>query len=93
MKGEILDTAYISYAIRSIGAIVLIFGLYKKNWISANSVKLAFIGGSIVTLVFVVLQKYNIFDFDKTYAAIISALIFITIGNLYSTYKYKQAKQ
>lgn len=90
MKGEILDTAYISYAIRSIGAIVLIFGLYKKNWISANSVKLAFVGGTIVTLLFTVLQKYNIVNFDKTFAAIISSLIFITIGNLYSTYLYKK---
>jgi Na+(H+)/acetate symporter ActP len=34
IHGAILDAAYVSYAIRAIGAIVIILGIYRKGWIS-----------------------------------------------------------
>lgn len=76
----VLDSAYISYAIRAIGAIVIVFGLYFKGWITPFSVKLAFIGGTIAVFVCIIADKLKWFHVDKTYGAVIFTLIAIVIG-------------
>jgi SSS family solute:Na+ symporter len=76
----VLDSAYISYAIRAIGAIVIIFGIYFKGWITPFTVKLAFIGGTIAVFVCIIADKFKWFHIDKTYGAVIFTLIAIVIG-------------
>ncbi|MDA3837922.1 MAG: sodium:solute symporter family protein [Candidatus Delongbacteria bacterium] len=83
IHGAILEAAYVSYAIRAIGAIVIILGIYKRNWITSTGVVLAFIGGTITIFVCILANKMGWFSVDKTYGAIISAVIFILIGNLW----------
>lgn len=78
----ILDAAYVSYAIRAIGAIVIVLGIYKKSWISALSVKLAFIGGTAAIFMCLLGAQMNWFHIDKTYGAVVFTIIFIIIGNL-----------
>lgn len=77
----ILDVAYVSYAIRSIGAIVIILGIYKRNWITSYAVKLAFIGGTSAIFIFLFASQMNWFHIDKTYGAVVFAILFIVIGN------------
>lgn len=76
----ILDSAYISYAIRAIGAIVIIAGIYFRGFIDMFSVKLAFIGGTIAVFLCVIANKFDWFHLDKTYGAIIFALLSLVIG-------------
>lgn len=82
LRGGILDMAYISYAIRGIGAIVILLGIYKRNWITITGVRWAFIGGSAVIFICILAQKFNWFSIDKTYGAIAAALIFIILGTI-----------
>jgi solute:Na+ symporter, SSS family len=79
-QSGILDSAYISYAIRAIGAIVIIFGIYFKGWISPFSVKLAFTGGTLAVFICLLADKLNWFYVDKTYGAVIFAFIALIIG-------------
>jgi SSS family solute:Na+ symporter len=44
--GAILDTAYISYGIRAIGAIVIILGVYGAGFITPTGVRASFICGT-----------------------------------------------
>ncbi|MBN2789846.1 MAG: hypothetical protein JXR69_06630, partial [Candidatus Delongbacteria bacterium] len=78
---SVLDAAYISYAIRAIGAIVIIFGIYKKNWITETGVIYAFIGGTLTIFACVFGKSFGWFSVDKTYGAVVSAIVFIIIGN------------
>ncbi len=93
IKGGVLDIAYVSYAIRGIGAIVIILGIYKKGWISAMGVKLAFIGGTISIFVCMLGNQMKWFFIDKTYGAIVAAIIFIIIGNIWEKLKQKRNNQ
>ncbi|MFO8062440.1 MAG: sodium:solute symporter family protein [bacterium] len=86
-RGGILDMAYVSYAIRGIGAIVIIMGIYRRKWITVTGVRWAFIGGTIVIFICLIAQHYGWFYIDKTYGAIVSALIFITLGTLWDKIK------
>jgi SSS family solute:Na+ symporter len=79
-QSGILDSAYISYAIRAIGAIVIIGGIYFRGWIDAFSVKLAFIGGTIAVFTCILAGKMGWFNIDKTYGAVIFAIIALLIG-------------
>jgi len=88
-KGAILDAAYVSYAIRSIGAIVIILGLYARHWISILAVKLAFSVGTISIIITVIGNKLELFKIEETYIGIGSALICIIIGNMISKYNKK----
>lgn len=81
-RGGILDMAYVSYAIRGIGAIVILLGIYRRNWITVTGVRWAFIGGTIVIFICIIAQKFGWFSIDKTYGAIVAALIFIILGTL-----------
>ncbi|HMM10602.1 MAG TPA: sodium:solute symporter family protein [Bacteroidales bacterium] len=78
----ILDAAYVSYAIRSIGAIVILLGIYKRNWINALGVKMAFIGGTAAIFICMLADQMNWFHVDKTYGAVVFGIIFIILGKL-----------
>lgn len=91
-KGAILDTAYISYGIRAIGAIVILGGIYLRGWISVLGVKLAFIGGTMAVMFNIavsaaarrleILEKGENF-FENTWVAVFAALLFIIAGNIF----------
>ena len=91
IKGAVLDAGYFSYAIRAIGAIVILLGIYKLNWISQYAVRFAFIGGTLAIIFSLVAKKLEWFEIDKTYASIIATIFFILVGNLYS--KLKKSKE
>lgn len=86
----ILDAAYVSYAIRSIGAIVILLGIYKRNWINALGVKMAFIGGTIAIFVCILADQMKWFHVDKTYGAVIFGILFIILGNALKPGKSKK---
>lgn len=79
-QSGILDSAYISYAIRAIGAIVIIAGIYFKGWIDAFAAKLAFIGGTMAVFLCILAAKLGWFNIDKTYGAVIFAIIALIVG-------------
>ncbi len=87
IHGAILEAAYVSYAIRAIGAIVIVLGIYKRNWITSTGVILAFFGGTISIFVCVIAKDQDWFSVDKTYGAVISAIVFILIGNLWEKHR------
>jgi SSS family solute:Na+ symporter len=87
IHGAVLDAGYISYAIRAIGAIVIILGIYKLSWITEYAVRFAFIGGTLAILFSLVARRMEWFDLDKTYASIIATIFFILLGNIYSKYR------
>ncbi|HAN78292.1 MAG TPA: hypothetical protein DCQ31_11260, partial [Bacteroidales bacterium] len=76
----ILDAAYISYAIRAIGAIVIVGGIYMRGYITPFTVKLAFVGGTAAVFLCLIADKFGWFHMDKTYGAVIFALIAVVIG-------------
>jgi SSS family solute:Na+ symporter len=79
---SVLDAAYISYAIRAIGAIVILLGIYKKGWINALGVQMAFIGGTATIIICVLAQSMGWFSVDKTYGAVGAAIFFIALGKI-----------
>ena len=89
MSAGILDSAYISYAIRAIGAIVIVVGIYAKGWLTGLGVKIAFIGGTIAVFVCVIAENYGWFKFDKTYGAVIFAVLALIIGYIFDKSKRK----
>jgi len=90
IKGAILDAGYFSYAIRAIGAIVILLGIYRLKWISRHAVQFAFIGGIFAIILSLVAKKLGWFEIDKTFASIIATVFFIIIGNLYSRFLHKK---
>jgi SSS family solute:Na+ symporter len=86
IKGAILDAGYFSYAIRAIGAIVILLGIYKIKWISKHAVYFAFIGGTLAIILSIIAKKFGWFEIDKTYASIIATIFFIVVGNIYTKY-------
>jgi len=89
-QSGILDSAYISYAIRAIGAIVIIAGIYFRGWIDAFAVKLAFIGGTLAVFICILAAKMGWFNIDKTYGAVIFAILALIVG--YIRRKFIHAK-
>jgi len=83
-KGGILDMSYISYAIRAIGAVIILVALYKRNWINLLGLKLAFVGGTISVFFFMIAKQLHWFDINKTYGSLAVAIMFIIIGRLVS---------
>ncbi|HPD96600.1 MAG TPA: hypothetical protein PLA24_12000, partial [Tenuifilaceae bacterium] len=92
VKGAILDAGYFSYAIRAIGAIVILLGIYKIKWITQHAVRFAFVGGTLAIVLSIVAKKYGWFDIDKTYASIIATIFFIIVGNLYTKFFVNKKK-
>ncbi len=89
-KAGVLDSAYISYAIRAIGAIVIIAGIYFRGWIDVFTVKLAFIGGTIAVFLCIIAAKLNWFQLDKTYGAVLFALAALAFGYIRRKYFVKE---
>ncbi len=83
IRGAILDSGYVSYAIRAIGAIVVLLGIYRSAWISSLAANLAFIIGTAATLLCVLANRLHWFSVDKTYGAVATALLVIILVNLY----------
>ncbi|HDP76398.1 MAG TPA: sodium:solute symporter family protein [Bacteroidales bacterium] len=79
-KAGVLDSAYVSYAIRAIGAIVIISGIYFRGWIDVFTVKLAFIGGTLAVFLCIVANKLGWFYLDKTYGAVLFTMLSILVG-------------
>lgn len=90
-QSGILDMAYVSYAIRAIGAIVVVTGIYLKGWIRPLAVKLSFIGGTVVIFICMIAAKLHWFVIDKTLAAVVAALIFILTGNIIAAIRGEKA--
>jgi Na+/proline symporter len=90
IKGAVLDAGYVSYAIRAIGAIVILLGIYKLKWISQHAVRFAFIGGTFAIILSLIAKKMGWFEIDKTYASIIATVFFIIVGNLYTRFIHKK---
>jgi solute:Na+ symporter, SSS family len=86
IHGAILDAAYVSYAIRAIGAIVIILGIYKRGWISSEGVRWAFTGGTVSVLIAVIGNKAGWFSIEETFVGVGSAIVFIIAGNAWSKY-------
>jgi len=82
LKGAGLDPAYISYAIRAIGAIVIVTGLYSRKLVTPLGVKLSFIIGTIAIFFTMLAQQRGWFEMDKTYGAVITTLVVILLSSL-----------
>lgn len=84
MKGFILDTAYISYAIRGVAAIIVLFGIYISSIRNARAATYTIIGGTIMALISTIFKSY--IHIDKVYMALISGvsiyLIYVFISKL-----------
>ncbi|MFO7924185.1 MAG: sodium:solute symporter family protein [Bacteroidales bacterium] len=87
IHGAILDAAYVSYAIRAIGAIVIVLGIYRRGWISSDGVRWAFTGGTLSVLFAVFGNKLGWFSIEETFVGVGSAIIFIIAGNIRSVLK------
>ncbi len=87
IHGAILDAAYVSYAIRAIGAIVIMLGIYRRGWISNHGVRWAFAGGTASVLLAVAGNKLSWFTVEETFVGVGSAVVFIIAGNLWSRFK------
>lgn len=91
--GAILSVAYISYGIRAIGAIVIVLGIYKRGWISTDGVRFAFIGGTIAVIINIIAKLSGWWKLEDTYVALVAAILFIIIGNIYANYRKKTIKR
>ncbi|MFA5027956.1 MAG: sodium:solute symporter family protein [Candidatus Methylomirabilota bacterium] len=80
VRGGILEMSYISYAIRSIGAIVIAAALYRRGWINLLGVKLAFVGGTAAVFLFILAKQLGWFSLDKTFGAVLAAVAFLALG-------------
>jgi hypothetical protein len=83
IRGAILDSGYVSYAIRAIGAIVILFGIYKSRWVSSLAANLAFTIVTAAILSCVIANRLHWFSIDKTYGAVASTLLVILLVNIY----------
>jgi SSS family solute:Na+ symporter len=83
IRGAILESGYVSYAIRAIGAIVILFGIYKCQWVSSLAASLAFTIGTAATLCCVVANRLHWFTVDKTYGAVATTLLVLLLVNVY----------
>jgi solute:Na+ symporter, SSS family len=76
--GAILDTAYISYGIRAIGAIVIILGIYAGGWVTPGGVRYSFILGTVAVISNIIARRLGWFTIEDTYVAVavtISAIL------------------
>jgi len=81
-KKAIIDAAYVSYAIRAIGAIVIVLGIYGSRFINGLGVKLAFVGGTLTIFVCLIAGRIGLFTVDKTFGAVCAAIVFVAVGLL-----------
>ena len=77
--GAILDTAYISYGIRAIGAIVIILGIYAGGWVTRSGVKYSFIIGTMAVISNITARRLGWVTIEDTYVAVAVTLLAILI--------------
>jgi SSS family solute:Na+ symporter len=82
LRSEILDAAYVSYAIRAIGAIVILLGIYARGWVDEWSVRFAFAGGTAAIFICMAAGRLGWFEIDKTYGAVIITMVCLVIGRI-----------
>lgn len=90
--GAILDTAYISYGIRAIGAIVILMGIYTSGWVTQRGVRAAFIGGTIAVILNIIAKKMGYFTIEDTYVAV-AATIIIMLADFLLTRRNKDGSE
>lgn len=81
-KGGILDLAYISYAIRAIGAIVIFLGIYATKIISPRGTVLAFIGATLAVLFGLYAKTAGWFHIEATFLSVAASIAFILVGKM-----------
>lgn len=91
-KGGILEAAYVSYAIRAIGAIVIVFGIYAIGWINEKTVKQAFLYGTLAVFIMIAANTLEIIKIDKTYGAVFITLLIIIVNKFKSRKNYEKIK-
>lgn len=77
----ILEAAYISYAIRSVGAIVLVLGIYYRKAVSQTAVILAFASSILTSLYFIAGQWIKLPQADGTWLTLSVAILVMILGN------------
>ncbi len=94
--GAILDTAYISYGIRAIGAIVIMMGIYNSGFITPSGARAAFIGGTVAVVINILLSQAARYTEllpgetrfpDNTYVAVGVALFLIISDSMLQKWK------
>jgi solute:Na+ symporter, SSS family len=75
--GAILDTAYVSYGIRAIGAIVIMLGIYTSGWVTDRGVRAAFVGGTIAIILNIIAKRLGYFTIEDTYVAVAATIMII----------------
>jgi len=83
IRGAILDSGYVSYAIRAIGAVVILLGIYKSRWVSSLAANLAVTIGTAAILICVIANRLQWFSVDKPYGAVATTLFAILFVNVY----------
>lgn len=78
MRGLILDTAYVSYAIRGVAAVVVLFGVYISSLRNNKAALWTIIVGTVFALIASILQ--NRIYIDKVYAALLSGIFIYLSG-------------
>jgi solute:Na+ symporter, SSS family len=81
-EGAILDTAYVSYGVRAIGAIVILFGIYAPGWVSPGGVRAAFIGGTMAVILNIGVRRLGVLTIEDTYVAVAAALLITSADHL-----------
>ncbi|MDX9929010.1 MAG: sodium:solute symporter family protein [Bacteroidales bacterium] len=89
--GAILDTAYVSYGIRAIGAIVIIMGIYASGWVTSRGVRAAFIGGTAAVILNIIAKRLSLFSIEDTYVAVVTTIIIVITDYLLA--RLKRTKQ
>ncbi len=87
LHAAVLDAAYVSYAIRAIGAIVILLGIYARGWISPEAVRLTFGVGTLAIVVAVVAKRFGWFDVHETFVGVGTAVVCVLLGNLWTKMK------
>ncbi len=82
IRSGILEAAYVSYAIRSVGAIVLVLGIYYRKMLTNTAVILAFISSIFTSSYFIVSQWIKLPPVDDTWLTLSVAVIAMMMGNL-----------
>ena len=82
IRSGILEAAYVSYAIRSVGAIVLVLGIYYRRAVSQTAVILAFASSIITSLYFIAGQWIKLPPADGTWLTLSVAILAMILGNM-----------
>lgn len=92
LRGGVLDTVYVSYAIRAIGAIVIVLALYARGWITRLGVQLAFALGTPAVLLSAAGTRLGWFDLDKTFVAVGATLVILGTTTLIERWRHRRSR-